>query len=224
MTRGSSEEKTVNKMNVNIPERKGELKLNQPKPFTGKREDLKKFLQDVRLYLYVNEKVYDNDTKKISFALPFLNDRDAASYKEQLLEDALSKEVFTLGTWVTFEKELKEAFQPYDAPGDALEEMKTLRMGNSSIEEHNTCFKMIVTRSGLNATSPAVIYYNIETLNIPLQRRILSLETHPKPFKNGTIGQPNSITTGGKCKEFWDDPENQMIKRTLMGRRKKNQK
>ena len=47
-------------MNVNIPERKGELKLNQPKPFTGKREDLKKFLQDVRLYLYVNEKVYDN--------------------------------------------------------------------------------------------------------------------------------------------------------------------
>ena len=44
-------------MNVDVPKRKGELKLNQPKPFTGKREDLKKFLQDVWLYLYVNNKV-----------------------------------------------------------------------------------------------------------------------------------------------------------------------
>ena len=98
MTGESSEEKTVDKMNVDEPEWKGELKLNQPKPFTGKRENLKKFLQNVRLYLYVNDKVYDNDTKKISFALSFMNDGDAASYKEQLLEDALSKDVFTLGT------------------------------------------------------------------------------------------------------------------------------
>ena len=29
------------------------------------------------------------------------------------------------------------AFKPYDAPGDALEEMKALRMGSGSIEEHN---------------------------------------------------------------------------------------
>ena len=184
MTGGSSKDKTADKMNIDVPEQKAKLKLNQPKPFTGKREDLRKFLQDVRLYLYVNEKIYDNDTKKISFALSFMNDGDTASYKEQLLEDALIKEVFTLGTWTTFEKELKEAFQPYDAPGDALKEMKTLQMGNSSIEEHNTHFKMIVTKSGLDATSPVVIDYYRETLNIPLQRRILSLENPPKTLKD----------------------------------------
>ena len=58
-----------------------------------------------------------------------------------------------------FEKNLKDAFQPYDTPGDILEEMKTLRMGNRSIEEHNARFKMIVTKSGLDKTSPAVIDY-----------------------------------------------------------------
>ena len=42
-----------------------EIKLNQPKPFTGKQEDLKKFLQDMNLYLLVNNKVYDTDVKKI---------------------------------------------------------------------------------------------------------------------------------------------------------------
>ena len=44
-----------------------EIKLNQPKPFTRKREDLKKFLQDTNLYLLVNNKVYDTDIKKIAF-------------------------------------------------------------------------------------------------------------------------------------------------------------
>ena len=66
-----------------------------------------------------------------------MNKVDAASWKEQLLEDVMAKEPFDLGTWDMFEKNLKNVFQPYDAPGDALEEMKTLRMGNRSIEEHN---------------------------------------------------------------------------------------
>jgi hypothetical protein len=39
-----------------------EVKLNYPKPFTGRREELKKFLQDCDLYLLINEKVYVNKT------------------------------------------------------------------------------------------------------------------------------------------------------------------
>ena len=145
-----------------------ELKLSPPKAFTGKREDLKKFLQDVKLYLHVNKKIYDNDDKQILFALSYMNDGDAASGKEQLLEEAMGKDEFTLGVWKTFEKDLREAFQPYDAPGDALEEMKSLRMGNGTIKEHNARFKMIVTKSKLDATSSAVIDYYRETLNLPL--------------------------------------------------------
>ena len=156
-------------MPVDKPEQRGELKLNHPKPFTGKREDLKKFLQDVKLYLHVNDKIYDHPAKKISFALSFMNEGDAASWKEQLLEEVMAKEPFDLGTWDVFDKNLTNVFQPYDAPGDALKEMKTLRMGNSLIEEHNAKFKMIVTKSGLDETSPAVIDYYRETLSLPLQ-------------------------------------------------------
>jgi Ty3 transposon capsid-like protein len=180
---GGPAEKKTDPMEVDQPEKKGELKLNQPKPFTGKREDLKKFLQDVILYLRINERTYDDDEKKIAFALSFMNDGDAGSYKEQLLEEAMGKTPFELGTWNDFEKDLRAAFSPYDAPGDALEEMKMLRMKDNSIEEHNSKFKMLVTKSGLDETSPAVIDYYRETLNIPLQRRILSLENPPKTLK-----------------------------------------
>jgi hypothetical protein len=160
-----------------------EVKLNPPKAFTGKREDLKKFLQDTSLYLLVNDKVYDTDIKKIAFALSFMNEGDAASWKEQLLEDAMALPSLDLGTWTQFKASLEDSFKPYDAPGDALEEMKALRMGNNSIEEHTAKFKMLVTRSGLDTTSAAVIDYFRESLNIPLQRRILSLENPPKTLK-----------------------------------------
>jgi hypothetical protein len=83
------------------------------------------------------------------FALSFMNKGDAASWKEQLLEEAMKNTLMTLGMWVLFKTNLTTTFSPYDAPGDALEEMKSLCMGNSSIDEHIARFKMIVTRYGL---------------------------------------------------------------------------
>src|SRR6202522_1262458 len=59
-----------------------EVKLNPPKPFDGKRENLRKFVQDGELYLMINKKIYDDDLKKIGFFLSFMNEGDAASWKE----------------------------------------------------------------------------------------------------------------------------------------------
>ena len=160
-----------------------EIKLNQPKPFNGKQEDLKKFLQDTNLYLLVNSKVYDTDIKKIVFTLSFMNKGDVASWKEQLLEDAMAISPFNLGTWAQFKTNLTDMFKPYDAPGDAREEMKTIRMGNSTIEEHIAWFKMLVTMLDLKDKSPVVVDYFRESLSIPLQRKILNLENLPKTLK-----------------------------------------
>ena len=37
-----------------------------------------------------------------------MNEGDAASWKEQLLEDVMAKELFDLGTWDMFEKNLRK--------------------------------------------------------------------------------------------------------------------
>ena len=68
-----------------------EVKLNPPKPFDGKKENLRKFVQDGELYLMINKKIYEDDLKKIGFFLSFMNEGDAASWKEQLLKDALAR-------------------------------------------------------------------------------------------------------------------------------------
>ena len=49
-----------------------EIKLNLPKAFTGKQTKLNKFIQDVTLYLAINQEVYNNDEKKIAFLLSYM--------------------------------------------------------------------------------------------------------------------------------------------------------
>ena len=45
------------------------VKLNLLKAFMEKREDLKKFLQETSLYILINDKIYNTNTKKITFTL-----------------------------------------------------------------------------------------------------------------------------------------------------------
>src|SRR5271168_1541003 len=167
-----------------------EVKLNPPKPFDGKRENLQKFVQDGELYLTINKKIYENDLKKIGFFLSFMNEGDAASWKEQLLEDALAtaqanNTELKLGSFAQFKHDLQEAFAPYDSPGDALEKMKTLRMKREdSIDEHIAKFRMMVSESKLDKSSPVIIDLFRETLSMPLQKRILTLESPPKKLED----------------------------------------
>ena len=44
-----------------------EIKMNMPKLFTGKRDELKRFMQNCKIYLQINKKKYDTDLAKIGF-------------------------------------------------------------------------------------------------------------------------------------------------------------
>jgi len=62
------------------------VKLNLSKPFNGKQENLKMFLQDSQMYILINAKTYDTNLKKIAFMLSLMEEGDAASWKQQLIE------------------------------------------------------------------------------------------------------------------------------------------
>ena len=59
-------------------------------------------------------------------------------------------------------------FSPYDAPGDTLEAMKQLRLGENGITEHVARFKLLVSQSGLDE-SAAIANLCQETLPHALQ-------------------------------------------------------
>lgn len=166
-----------------------EVILFMPKPFTGKRTELKRFFQDATIYLLVNKEIYNNDQKKVAFVMSFMNEGAAALWKEGFLnrvfKDAEKNDAEpNLGTFSAFKKAVEESFSPYDEPGDAFDEMNEMRMTTqSSIDEHIARFKILVTQSGLDRDdteeSPDTIYLFRKSLTLALQRRLLSLSNPP---------------------------------------------
>ena len=78
---------------------------------------------------------------------------------------------------------IKKLFEPFDGPGDALEEMKHLQMANNSnIDEHIAKFKMLVTRSGLSDLTAVMDFFR-ETLTTPLQKQVMTCENPPTTLK-----------------------------------------
>ena len=109
-------------MSENKEAKTTELKLSPLKTFTGKREELDNFIQDIYLYLDVNSDTYNTEKKKIGYMLSFMNSGNAKSWKAQFLRNLTKNTRLDLETWADFIAEIKKAFKPYNAPGDALEE------------------------------------------------------------------------------------------------------
>ena len=63
-----------------------EIKLNMSSPFSGKKEDLTK---DCCVFTLINNKIYNNNKRKIAFVLSLLTKGEAASWKEQFIGQAI---------------------------------------------------------------------------------------------------------------------------------------
>ena len=135
-TETKNELASTEQMIMDSEKKPSELKLNQPKPFTGKQTEFDGFLQDVELYLDINEDIYNTDKEKIGYALSFMNEDDVKSWKGQFIRNAQGSTGLDLRTWTQFVKELTNAFQLYDAPGDVLENITNMKMGSNTIEDH----------------------------------------------------------------------------------------
>jgi hypothetical protein len=170
--------------------RSKELNLNKPEPFDGNRENFKKFLQNVEVYMDVNHGMYNNDLRKIVFILFFMATGSAATWKAQFIEEAYARPTPAnpnnrLGTYVQFRKNLMEAFSMFDSVEDALDKLRSLRKTkNESIDEHIAKFKMLAAESKIDTTNPLTIKLFKETLPWGLMLQLMKLETPLKTINN----------------------------------------
>jgi len=59
-----------------------EIKMNTLTPFTGKREKLEEFLIELEMNLVMNADIYNTNQRKIIFALSFMKEGTAGSWKQ----------------------------------------------------------------------------------------------------------------------------------------------
>jgi hypothetical protein len=167
-----------------------ELNLNKPEPFDGNRDNFKKFLQNVEVYMDINNETYNNDLRKIAFVLSFMASGSAATWKAQFIDEAYARPTLAnpnnqLGTYTQFRKDLMEAFSMFDSVGDALDKLRSLRKTkNELIDEHIVKFKMLAAESKIDTMNPLTIELFKETLPWGLTLQLMKLETSLKTINN----------------------------------------
>jgi Retrotransposon gag protein len=107
-----------------------------------------------------------------------LADGDATVWKQQFIQTKIkeSEEAKTnepnWGTYKESVEALKKTFQPYNELAEALEDMKKLHLGDSSIMEHNSRFRLLVSQTGMKDSLALMDLYR-ETLPWGLQSPII---------------------------------------------------
>ena len=128
--------------------------------------------------------------------MSLMTDGDAALWKEEFIGKVIRDSVargddISFGSYKKFIESLEKSFSPYDAPGDALNAMKHLRMGEGSFEEHLAKFKLLMSQSGLDESAAVVDLFR-ETLPHELQRPIL-LSENPLTTLQGWYDKANTF-------------------------------
>jgi Retrotransposon gag protein len=114
-------------------------KLREPEPFTGKDpKKLKAFVFQCQLYFRNSD--FDSDSKKVTFALSYLQDV-AQEWFEPRISGLTNEPPEWFDNWEAFLDELHTNFGPYDETGDAEHKLTSL---------HNQCISDYLVRfSGL---------------------------------------------------------------------------
>jgi Ty3 transposon capsid-like protein len=179
-------ETTADTIATTITRASEKIKLNPPTPFTGKQNKFVLFMQDV--YLKVNQCIYNNNDKKISFILSYLTGGDAAIWKQQFIQTKIeeheeegTKEP-NWGIYKDFIESLKKMFQPYNKLAEALKDIKKLHLNNNSIMEHNSKFQLLVSQTEIKDSLALTNLYQ-EMLPWALQILIIRFKHPPKTLE-----------------------------------------
>ena len=131
-----------------------EVKMNMLTPFTGDRKKLEEFLIETNMYLTMNEDTYNTNNWQIIFALSFMKNGTAGSWKQSFWTQA--RENNNLETWDEFKRALRESFSTPDKEGDTVTKMETETMSGQTANEYIIWFKIYAAESKVTQDWPLV--------------------------------------------------------------------
>jgi hypothetical protein len=99
-----------------VADKAKEYGMNKPTPFTDDRTKIRRFLQDCLGYLDMDQGIYNTDRLKIGFILSYMNDGEAANWKEYCLDtlEDPNTGMPNFPTLVTFLADIRKAFRAAD--------------------------------------------------------------------------------------------------------------
>lgn len=178
----------INKPNENRTITPKEIGINKPTPFDGDRKKVHSFIQECKIYLAINRKVYETDEAKVAFVLSFMTEREALKWKETYLT-SITDEAGDINfpNIKAFWELIDEYFKPADRVQDATNKLMILKQGNRPVEDLVTEFRLLASQAGMTDITDADNLHLIRlfrsALHPNLAKKILFSENVPKTFK-----------------------------------------
>jgi len=171
-----------------------EIRINKPTPFDGNRKKIESFIQECKVYLHINKKVYSTDEAKIAFILSYMNKDEAQKWKMTFLREITNKEgELVFPTIKEFINGLAEYFSPVNLMQDAAHQLALLKQGKKTAEEIVTEFRLLIAQAGYDAKSTSDHLHLIDkfqsVLNPALVKKIMLLDTPPTTISTGWISK-----------------------------------
>lgn len=169
------------RMEMNGHGRPSKIKIRPPQDFTGAQEEVCDFAQDSKMYLILNDGVYNTNKKKILFLLSYMRGGTAGPWKRNFLEkmtkDKTGAKIFP--TFKDFCNQLNAAFLLADKVGDVKSKLKTIEMrGGKTTDDYNRKFQNAAAHSGITEDAALIEYY-INGLPAALYEKVSNLENYP---------------------------------------------
>ena len=100
-----------------------EIHIRCPDKYDGKAETAQAWLDAVCLYLLINQALYHNDDRKITYALSYMKKGSAAMWAKVHCQQGFANQSF--GTFTAFEMDFERAFGNANTQQEAMSWLAT---------------------------------------------------------------------------------------------------
>jgi hypothetical protein len=125
-----------------------------PEPFDGAASKAETFLSALQNYYYLNEALYNTQSRRIAAALSHFKVGTAAGeWARDKQNAALTANPINYGTWDVFIDDFKKHFIPVQTEQQAMNAIWTIKMGNRPFHEWFQEWSTYAARCGANDTT-----------------------------------------------------------------------
>ena len=161
-----------------------ELGLDKPSPFDGDRKKTETFIQECKIYLQINKRIYSTDETQVAFILSLMKEKEALRWKQTYIKTLLNTDGDLIFPKVKdFVGLIIDYFQPINQVVDAAHQLMMLRQGKKTAEEVITEFRLLTSQAGYTCETPSDHLHLIgklqNILNPSLVKKILLLDNPP---------------------------------------------
>ena len=117
-------------------------------------------MDTVKIYLLINNTLYDTDQKKIVFALSFMKEGSAATWASTFTRKAPALTTPSLGMCVTFKVDFKMSFIHTDVKSEAIAWLTTTSVTkNLPLGDYISQFKNHITLSSITHEDTLINFF-----------------------------------------------------------------